>query len=189
MNFFKKILNSLNQMSSPLFSFDANKSELSFILPNDEKFDFTLENYEVKTRHDPYVLEAYTFNSKDIFFEYIHLDTNTSWNGLARGYFEELLKDSIKENLELEERFEFKHYEFSTYKTATKGFVHLIYIWEVNKEVFLIDKKGILYNEFIKLLKSDYEYKYSGREIFDLYHEISLVKHNSLNHYFNGSSD
>ncbi len=189
MNFFKKILNSINQMSSPIFSFDADLSVLSFILPNDEKFDFTLENYDVKTRHDPYVYEAYTFNNQDIFFEYIHLDPVCSWNGLSRGYFIDLLKSLINDELELEERFEFKHYEFSTYNSHSHGYIHIIYIWDVTKEVFLIDKKGILYKNFLGLLKSDYEYKYNDKKIYDLDIEISLVKRNSLNNYFNASSD
>ncbi len=189
MNFFKKIINSLNQMSSPIFSFNAHSSELSFILPNDEKFDFNLDNYDVKTRHDSYVFDAYTFNSPELFFEYIHLDSACSWNGLARGYFVSLLQKTIKEELELEERFEFGHYEFSTYKTSSNEYIHLIYIWEVNKEVFLIDKKGILYKNFLSLLKSDYEYGFSDKKIYNLDKEISLVKHNSINQYFNASGD
>lgn len=189
MNFFKKIINSLNQMSSHIFSFNAHSSELSFILPNDEKIDFTLENYEVKTRHDPYVFDAYTFNSSDIFFEYIHLDSVCSWNGLARGYFVTLLQKTIKEELELQERFEFGHYEFFTYKTLSNEYIHLIYIWEVNKEVFLVDKKGVLYKNFMNLLNSNYEYSFSDKKIYNLDTEVSLVKQNSLNQYFNTSGD
>jgi hypothetical protein len=188
MNFFKKIINSLNHISRPLFSFDADSSRLSFLLPNDEFFSFTIDNFDVKTRHDSYVLEAYTFDSQDIFFEYIHLDATSSWNGSSRGYFVSLLKKMIKEELTLDEQIEIGHYEFLTYKTD-KGYIHLIYIWEVNKEVFLIDKKGILYKEFLSLLKSDYIYNYEDKKIYSLDVEISLVKHNSLNQYFNASGD
>jgi len=188
MNFFKKILNSLNNISRPLFSFDAHSSRLSFLLPNDELFSFTIENFDVKTRHDPYVFDAYTFNSQDIFFEYIQLDSVCTWNGLARGYFVSLLKETIKEDITLDERFEIGHYEFSTYKT-NNAYIHLIYIWEVNKEVFLIDKKGILYKELLGLLNGDYEYKYEDKKIYNLESKISLVKHNSLNQYFNASGD
>ena len=189
MNFFKKLLNSLNHISRPIFSFDAHQSAISFVLPNDEFFSFTLENYDVKTRHDPYVFEAYTFNSKDIFFEYIHLDSVCNWNGLGRSFFEDLLKKKINQNLVLKERYEIGHYEFSTYETESNGFLHLIFIWDVSKSIFLIDKKGILYKEFLSLLKSDYKYLYEDKKIYDLDIEVSLVKHNSLNQYFNASGD
>ncbi|WP_298754560.1 hypothetical protein [uncultured Arcobacter sp.] len=189
MNFFKKIINSLNQMSSPIYTFNAHSSELSFLLPNDEKIDFTLDKFDVKTRHDPYAIDAYTFNNPDIYFEYIHLDSVCSWNGLARGYFVSLLQKTIKEELELQERFEFGHYEFSTYKTSKNSYIHLICIWEVNKEVFIIDKKGVLYKNFINLLDSDYKYEFTDKKMYELDAEISLVKQNSLNQYFNASGD
>lgn len=53
-SFFKTI----TKLSRPYFSLEEN--ELKFKINSDDFFKFPISNVETKTRHDSYVLEAYT---------------------------------------------------------------------------------------------------------------------------------
>ena len=51
---------------------------------------------ETKTRHDSYVLGGLYFKTKDLFIEYIHIDSDVSWNSQTLGSFISLLKENLK---------------------------------------------------------------------------------------------
>lgn len=189
MGFFQTIISSLTKMSSPVFLFDEHNVQLSFKLKSDNRYLYNLEPYEIKTRHDPYVLHAYTLKTKTIFLEFIHLDSFSSWNGLSRGFYEKLLRDRLKIKLELLERIDIDNYEFSTYRVDDNFILHLIFIWEVNKDIFILDTKGQLYKEFLCSLNSGYVYKFEDDEKGSVNFDLSLVKENSLKQYFSASGD
>lgn len=90
MSFFKNILNFIKKASLPTFKFENN--QLHFKLKNDDYFIYELGEYEIKTRHDSYVLEAYTLNNNELFLEYIRPDNIASWNGDFLGFYEDFFQ-------------------------------------------------------------------------------------------------
>ncbi len=189
MGFFQKIISSISKMSSPIFLFDEHNVQLSFKLQNDDRYLYNLEPYEIKTRHDSYVIHAYTLKTSSIYLEYINLDSLSSWNGLSRGFYTKLLKEKLKINLELLERVEIGNYEFSTYKVDGQFILHLIFIWEVNKDIFILDTKGKLYKELLQSLKKSYVYSFDDEEKGAINFDISLVKENSIRQFFAANGD
>jgi hypothetical protein len=124
----KSIFQTLNKLSRPYFSLEDN--QLKFKIDSDKFFYYSIDNLEIKTRHDSYVLEAYTINSDDIYLEYIHTDVDANWNGLPLPHFIELLKTNLKLNsMDLLEKKEFKHYDFLTYKINNEYILNIIYIY------------------------------------------------------------
>lgn len=189
MGFFKNILKSLTKISRPIFSFYADTTQLSFKLLDDKNYLYDLKSYEMKTRHDSYVLEAYTLKTNDIYLEFIDLDIVCSWNGQARSLYENLLKTKLNINLEVSERVEYKHYEFTTYQIDNDFILHLIYIWEGNKNIFILDSKGELYKNLSSSLNKNYTYSFDKFDKLSISFDISIVKENSIKQYFNTSGD
>ena len=110
------------------------------------KFDFYYFLRKSRVRHDPYVYEAYTLKANNIFIEYIHTLNDVMWNSEPFSDFLNLLKDELKvysfENLE---KISHTHYEFNIYRVNNEFNLYLIYIYEMNKEIFIVDTKGELY--------------------------------------------
>lgn len=184
----KSIFKTLTKLSRPYFSLEDNL--LKFKIDSDDFFSFPIENIEIKTRHDSYVLEAYTINSKDLYIEYIHTDPDVLWNGSALSFFTNLLKDELRvKSMELLEKKEFKHYHFLTYKINNEYILNIIYIYEMDKEVFIIDSKSELYENLLKNFQKDYVYKYEKNKNIFLSFNISLVKNNAFKQYFSLNSE
>ena len=75
-----------------------------------------------------------------LFYEYINLDSNCSWNGMSRGFFDDLFKSTLKiKKIKNIERIEYKNYEFSTYIIDDKYYMNLIYSYSVYEDFFIID--------------------------------------------------
>ncbi len=96
--------------------------------------------------------DAYTLKAKDIYIEYIHTLNDVMWNSVNHfQYFLNLLKDELKvysfENL-VEKSL--THYEFNIYRVDNEFNLYLIYIYEMSKEIFIVDKKGELFEESFK---------------------------------------
>ena len=76
-------------------------------------------------------------------------------NSQPFSYFLNLLKDELKvysfENLEKKSH---THYEFNIYRVNNEFNLYLIYIYEMNKEIFIVDSKGELYENLLKILKN-----------------------------------
>ena len=124
-----------------------------------------------------------------LFYEYINLDSNCSWNGMSRGFFDDLFKSTLKiKNIE---RIEYKNYEFSTYIIDDKYYMNLIYSYSVYEDFFIIDYEGKLFDEMIRLYDKNYINKYTNEPRFNSNYSNSLVRMNILNGYFSkqGESD
>jgi hypothetical protein len=185
MGFFKNILNSLVRVSLPLCTFENNT--LKFRVNDNDVYIYALEEYDIKTRHDPYVQEAYTLKNAQIHFEFIRTDEDISWNGLSRSFYESLLQKELQcKHFELMNREEIGHYEFSTYLIDHRYTVHLIYIWEMQKEMFIVDTCGHLYHTLLNKMQDGLETKKYNYETIKL--DVSLVKNNAFHGYFNQSS-
>ncbi|MCT7637179.1 hypothetical protein PJV89_10515 [Aliarcobacter butzleri] len=185
----KMIFKTITKLSRPYVSLEEN--DLKFKIDSDNTFKYTLSNIDTKTRHDPYIIDAYTLSANEIYLEYIHTDIDVSWNGQALSFFIGLLKDNIKaKNFDLVEKEEFSHYEFLTYKVDNSYFLNVIYIYEVSKEVFIVDKKAELYEKLLKNFKKDYVYRFEkNSNNIPKIENLSLVKNNAMNSYFAISSN
>ena len=179
----KSVFKTITILSRPYFSLEEN--ELKFKIDSDNFYKYPISNVEIKTRHDSYVLEAYTLKTKDLFIEYIHIDSDVSWNSQALGYFISLLKENLKiRNMDLLEKKEFNHYEFLTYKIDGNYILNIIYIYEINKDVFIIDKQSELYENLLKNFQKDYKYTLEKNSNLNLDINVSLVKNNAMRSYF-----
>jgi hypothetical protein len=186
MGFFNKIINFLATASIPTFKFDDNK--LIFKVKAEEFYSYDLENYEIKTRHDSYVLEAYTLSTEDIFLEYIRLDNNSTWNGQALSLFEGFLKEKLNiKEFETLEKKEINTYTFKTYKINNSFIIHMVYIYSVNTDIIILDTKGNLYKNLLFRLDGNYVYKFDDEEKGDVNFNISMVKENTIRSFFNAS--
>ena len=186
MGFFSDIFKSLVKISGSTFVFNADKNLLQFKKLDDEYIKFPLEEgFEIKSRHDSYVIDAYTLKSKNIFIEYINLDQMASWRGLPRTIYEKFLKEKLKiRTLALLERKDIKNYEFSIFKVDDDFIIHFIYINEGSKDIFLIDTEGKLYTELLYNFFKKYKYTFDDEEKGEVNFDISIVKDNSVRQYF-----
>lgn len=185
---FKSIFRTLTKLSRPYFSLEDN--QIKFKIDSEHFYSHNLENIEIKTRHDSFILEAYTINSDDLYIEYIHTDSDVSWNGLALSFFIDLLKQNLRlRTMELLEKREFNPYTFLTYKINDEYILNIIHIYEMEKEIFIIDSKSELYENLLKKFQNDYIYSYEKNKNISLYLNLSLVKNNAANHYFGLNSD
>jgi hypothetical protein len=183
----KSFSKTLSKLSRPYFSLEEN--ELKFKIDSENFYKFPITNIETKTRHDSYVLEAYTLKADNLHVEYIHTQNDVSWNGQALSFFKDLLKENLKiKSLDLLEKREFSHYEFLVYKIDYQYIVNVIYIYEINKEVFIIDTKGELYENLLNFFDKTYLYKFEKNPIDYKNLNISLVKNNAMKSYFNFQS-
>ena len=180
---FKSLFKTIKKLSRPYFSLEEN--ELKFKIDSDTFYIFPITNIETKTRFDSYVLDAYTLKADNLHLEYIHTADDISWNGQALSFFKDLLKESIKaKSMELLEQKEFGHYEFLVYKIDNNFTLNIIYIYEVNKEVFIVDTKGELYENLLKNFDKTYKYNFERKEINSIDLNFSLVKNNNMKSYF-----
>jgi len=180
----KSFVKSFVNISRPIFTFEEN--QLKFKVDFDTFYTYNIgEDYETKTRHDPYVDEAYTLKTQNLFIEYIKTDVDVIWNGLASSFFVTLLKEKLKVNdLELLEKYEYEGYDFITYKIDKHFIINFIYIYEMHKEVFILDIKSELYENLLKNFDKDYKYKFEKNADDKMGFDFSLVKENAFNSYF-----
>lgn len=184
---FKSVFKNIIDLSRPIFTFENN--ELKFKINSEYYYTFALNNYETKTRHDSYILEAYTISSDNLFVEYVHVDNDVIWNGLASSFFVNLFKEKLPINsMQVIEKKEFEHYKFITYKINDEFTLNFIYIYEINKDIFIIEKNAELYINLLQSFQKDYKYKFDKNQDLEFDINISIVKENALNGYFNLSN-
>lgn len=187
MGFFKKLLNMIASASLPTYKFENNKLQLK--TDTDNYYEYDLDEYDIKTRHDPFVLEAYTLTSRDIFIEYIKTDSNTSWTGHALSLYESFFKEKLNvQESETLEKKEISNYVFQVIKINDSFVIHLIYIYTGNSNIIIVDMKGSLYQGLRVSFDKNYEYKYTDVEKGEVNFNISMVKENCLRGFF-GSDD
>ncbi len=180
---FKKV----TKLSIPYFSLEEN--DLRFKISSDYSYKFPVSNIETKTRHDAYVLDAYTLKTNELYIEYIHTYQDTMWNGQAFGHFLSILKDDIKaSSFELVDNYEYSHYEFKTYFVDKKYYLNIIYLYENSKEIFIVDKRDRLFSALLRNFKKDYHFDFEDKFNLDLNLSFSVVKKNATNNYFRVTS-
>ena len=182
-NALKYIFKKVTKLSIPYFSLEENY--LKFKITSEFSFKFLLSNIETKTRHDAYVLDVYNLKTKDIYIEYIHTINGVIWNSQPFSAFLDLLKDELKTN-SFKNIFKksFSPYEFNIYEVDNVYKLYIIYIYEIDKEIFIIDKKGLLFEKLIQNFDKTILVEYQNKDILDLNLNFSLVKNNGLRNYF-----
>ncbi|WP_321314877.1 hypothetical protein [Halarcobacter sp.] len=183
MGILKKIADFIAKASMPTYKFENNK--LFFKLSNDQYYEYELNDYDIKTRHDSYINEAYTLSTNDIFMEYIKCDQNVQWKGQALSIYEGFIKEKLNINeLDTLEKKEIDNYIFKLYNVDNSFVLHMIYIYSPVLNIMILDTKGDLYKNLLLKLDSKYEYKYSTYNRGDVNFNISIVKENSIRSYF-----
>ena len=184
---FKSLFKTITKLSRPYFTLEEN--QLKFKIESDNFYYFPISNIETKTRHDPYVLEAFTLTAKQLYLEYIHTDMDVSWNGQAFSFFISLLKRDIRaKSMDLLEKKEFNHYDLMVYKIDNSYILNLIYIYELDKEIFIVDLKGNLYEGLLKNFEKDYKYEFERNKKLNLTLNTSVVRNNAIQGYFRTTS-
>lgn len=179
----KSIVKSIVKLSRPIFSFEDNK--LSFKVNPEHFYTYELDNYETKTKHDSYAVEAYTIESDNIFIEYIHTHSDVQWRGLPSSLYREFLKDRLGfKTMDVLEKKEYKHFDFYTFKIDDHFILNFIYIYELNKDVFILDVKSELYENLLKNFDKNYVYKFEKNKENILDIDISIVNENNFFNYF-----
>ena len=187
MGIFQKIISAIANASMPIYKFENN--QIAFKMESEEYVYYDLNNYDMKTRHDPFVLEAYTINNDEIFLEYVKTDTSTTWNGQAFSMYEDFFKGKLKlKEFETLESKDISNYTFKVKKVDDTFVLHMIYIWAANTDVFIIDMKGTLYKKLLSELDKSYKYSFEKEEKGNVNFNISLVKENCLQGFFNASN-
>jgi hypothetical protein len=179
----KTIIKSIVKLSRPIFNFENNK--LNFKVSPEHFYSYELDNYETKTRHDSYTVEAYTIKSDNLFIEYIHVDSDVQWRGLASSLYIEFLKDKLAiKNMDILEKKEYENFDFYTFKIDGHLILNFIYIYEINKDVFILDIKSELYENLLRNFDKNYKYKFeqNKEDILDI--DISIVNENNFFNYF-----
>ncbi|QKF81579.1 hypothetical protein [Halarcobacter ebronensis] len=181
--FFKKFFEYLAKATLPIYRFENNR--LYFRFDNDQYYKYELLDYDIKTRHDSYVIEGYTLSNADIHLEYIKVESDVSWNVEVVSAYEDLIKEKLKiGSLKVLEEKNIKTYTFKTYKADDSFVFHLIFIYTTSSNLLIIDTKGTLYKELISRFDSTYEYKYKEEQKGDINFNISIIKENSMRSYF-----
>ena len=179
----KTIVKSIVKLSRPVFNFEDNK--LSFKVNPEHFYSFNLNNYETKTRHDSYTIEAYTIKSDNLFIEYVHIDSDVQWRGLPSSLYIEFLKDRLGfKKMDILEKKEYKNFDFYTFKIDEHFILNFIYIYEVNKDVFILDIKSELYENLLRNFDKNYKYKFEQNDENSLDIDISIVNDNNFFNYF-----
>lgn len=183
MSIFKKIINYISKASIPTYKFENNR--LYFKLKNNDFYEYLLDDYDVKTRYDPYVIHAYTLKTQNIYLEYIKDDPNTQWNGQALSLYEGFLTEKLKiKDFTLLEKKEIENYTFKIYEIDESFIIHIIYIYGSSSNIIIIDAKGNLYKNLREKLDREYQYKYDDKEKGQINFDISLVRENNQRGYF-----
>lgn len=171
-------------------SFSYKQNNIKFKVDSKEILSFSLNNFIYEPRANQYLQEGYTLkvqdNEFDFFLEYIHLSTQSKWNGQARSFYEDFFKEKLElKSFKLLNRFEEKNYEFSTYLVNEDKIIQLIYIWDVYKDTFIFDKNGKLFNSLATKLNKQYKDSFKEYKRATLEFPYSLIVQNRVNSYFN----
>lgn len=181
MGFFDKIIKTIVSASRPVYKFENNQIHFKI---NDDYISHDLNNYDMKTRHDSYVQQAYTINNEDIFLEYIKLDMNSSWFGEPLSVYEGFFKEKLAiRTLQTLENKEISNYVFQTKKVNDSFVLHFINIYSSDSNAIIVDTKGELYKKLLSCLDSSYEYKFEDEEKGSVNFNISIVKENAIRGY------
>lgn len=151
------------------------------------------KNNEKKYTHDSCANFSYISQNQEekygkLFYEYINLDNSCKWNGMQRGFFDDLFKSTLKlNNIKVIERIDYQNYEFSTYLIDDTYYMNLIYKYSVYEDLFIVDYEGKFFDQEIRKFDKNYKNQFLNEPRFNSDYSNSLVRMNLLNGYFSAS--
>lgn len=152
-------------------------------LINNNYSDFKKQNTFDYCSKFSYILNIDDIKYRKMFVEYINLDFNCKWNGLARGFFVSLFKEELNaKSFELVQRFDFKNVEISTYIIDNYFYVDIIDEFGVFDDRLTIDYSGIYTDDILR--KNGMINNYKDYPRLDFNYNKSLVQLNFINSYF-----
>ena len=168
------------------YKYSSQTNELMFKVSDTDYFIKKLHNPKYIITSDTCTNKSYLLKEKRYFIEYISLDSNCSWNGLASGYFEREFKSELKlKSMVALERIDIDNYSFSTFKINDTYILNMITMYGGFTDIFIVDFEGGLYNELLAKLKPTYKKHFNSMPRFKADYNYSMVKFNFFNSYFN----
>lgn len=188
MGFFDKVLKFIATAAIPTYKFEDDK--LHFKVKTEEFYEYDLGYFDMKTRHDTFVLEAYTLRTDDIFLEFIRIDNNTQWESHALSLYESFFKEKLLiKSMDVIEKIVIDHYTFKTYKINDSFVLHLIHIYTAVSDIIIVDTKGELYKQILFRLDGKYEYKFDNEEKGEVNFNISMIKENCIRNFLRSDDE
>lgn len=150
------------------------------------KKELTIDSCTIES----FIAQIDSKNYGRLFVEYIDLDIGCTWNGLSRGFFEDLLKDELDlKSLKTVERYDYKNYEFTTYLVNGKYYLNLIYEFSSFEDKFILDYEGKYFTKMVKEFDNNYVNRYLNKDRFSSNYNESLVDKNIIRNYFHQESN
>jgi hypothetical protein len=184
MGFFSNIINSVKQATRSRFELNKTTNTLQLLLNSKDENYFTLEFDTMDTQrlNDPSTLNAYkivgTNNTLgNLYIEAIRLQHNCKWNVAPGSGFNRFLQEQFKkEELRYIESSQTDFAKFSKYQINYEDEIGVIWLSLNQYEVFIIDPKGKLFNDLVKI----YALKNPNLTIEDTTKELPLDISSSL---------
>lgn len=162
------------------------------VLGIDQKLKVTLNliNSSYQKHTHSCVNNSYTILDKNLeygnlFIEFISLENSCNWTGLPSSFFQTNLKYQLKlKDMRIVEEYDMDGFNFKTFLINNDSYLNMIYIYTSDKNIFILDSYGRLYDKLLKKFKPDYKNKYLAKKRFLNEYNDSLVKKNLINHYF-----
>ncbi len=173
--------------SSTSYQYSANKVVLG---KNENLVNLDFTNPIFQRQASFCTTNSYTLSDENIkygylFIESIELSNGCNWNGLPSSFLESSIKDELNLfSLKTVEEYDIDGYNFKTLKVNDDSYINLIYIYNGNKDRFILDSYGRLYDKLLKSFKPDYENKYFAKKRFLGKYNNSLVRKNLIYRYF-----
>ncbi len=171
----------------PLFTYKQDKQQLLFQIDQKMQFQLTARSFKYQLRHGQNVFKAFTLydDINAIFIEHVQLSPNGGWNGQPRSVYRNFIKEKLRiKSMEVLDRQEMGNYEFTTYKINNKYVLYFVYIWESQRDTFIYDAKGLLYNKLIKKLNPSHNTNSLDLPNYGRLFNESLVHYNTIYRYF-----
>ena len=88
--------------------------------------------------------------------------------------------------MDILEKKEYKNFDFYTFKIDEHFILNFIYIYELHKDVFILDIKSELYENLLRNFDKEYAYNFEKNKenILDIDIDISIVNENNFFNYF-----
>lgn len=194
MGFLSSIFDKLKNASRQRFIFEKEDKTIQILLDTSHEKYFTLQfdSLVEKDVFDPSIYKSVVLNATSqalgqVYIEYIQIDSLYQWNASAGSCFETFLKKELhSEKLHYQNSYETNHCKFTKYLFNDQGEIGLIWINLVNEDLFIVDTKGKLYNDLLKIYdvkKDDYFIVMNESFSYELSIESSLTQSNFLENY------
>lgn len=184
MGFFGNIIDSIKNSTRSRFRLDKEINTIELLLNTKDENYFTLQftTMELNNLYDTSVLNAYQIKGINeslgtLYIETIQLKPLHDWNCSGGSAFDMFIKEQFqKEQLQFIDSADSEFAKFSKYQIDYQNEIGLLWFNLNNIDVFIIDTRGKLFNDVLKI----YHIKNKDLYIKDTSNEVSLQLKSSL---------